>query len=483
MSPVRPRFPIEKPRAFRRYANGRASAARAGARFVLGCALAASIALACRSARAEAFDVGDTTWEGCSELLGIARAELGQSRVVPVGVLDWKDVSPSDGVLVLHPMHGVSPDDSAAFLKAGGRLAILDDYGRGDETLARFRIQRAPMPARPVEALRNRPELAIAEPVIETVAAHSSGPHPVVSNVQRLVLNHATALRHPNLSPVLKVRAIGEADAIVAVAGVVGEGRLFAMGDPSTVINEMLRYPGNRAFVAGLSRYLVDDEQGKRPRGRLFIVANRFHEEPGFGGETSARRELEADARRIADALRDIRDSGFPGWLAVALGALALVLAGVHALRSSARPYRRPLPRYARPVPLVAQGGVAGRLAMLAAPSSPRALALLELKSALFEAMAERFRIASAPSAEALTRIVERSSALGASDVAAFRDVLARMQKVEASVVAGRPAKVPASVLADAAKVVGRVLAACGASPGARPRGGEDAKMRGESAA
>jgi hypothetical protein len=41
--------------------------------------------------------------------------------------------------------------------------------------------------------------------------------------------------------------------------------------------------------------------------------------------------------------------------------------------------------------------------------------------------------------------------------------MLAAMNRVEASVVAGRPAKVPRTLLADAATMCAAVLAACGA--------------------
>src|SRR5687767_8612610 len=97
-------------------------------------------------ARAAAFDVNDATWEGCSELLDIARGELGDTRVLAVGVLDWDEVKPEDGVLALHPEQVMDPDETAAFMKAGGRLAIVDDFGRGDETLRRFKIERASVP-------------------------------------------------------------------------------------------------------------------------------------------------------------------------------------------------------------------------------------------------------------------------------------------------------------------------------------------------
>jgi len=211
------------------------------------------------NARADAFDVADNSWEGGSELYAIARAELGSSRVKAVGVLDWNEVSEEDGVLVIHPLETLNASDATAFMKAGGRLAIVDDYGRGDETLRRFKIERTGIPARPVTALRNNPQLAIAEPVVETMDGRDYSLHPVVTGVQRLVTNHATGLIHPNLSPVLRIRAIGEDDVIIAVAGQVEEGRLFAMSDPSATINHMLRYPGNRAFVAGLVRYLAND--------------------------------------------------------------------------------------------------------------------------------------------------------------------------------------------------------------------------------
>ncbi|HSN97479.1 MAG TPA: hypothetical protein VLS89_04240, partial [Candidatus Nanopelagicales bacterium] len=71
------------------------------------------------AALAGAFDVNDATWEGCSEFLEIARAELGSARVSAVGVLDWSRVQPEDGVLVLHPVQPLDPDESTAFMKAG----------------------------------------------------------------------------------------------------------------------------------------------------------------------------------------------------------------------------------------------------------------------------------------------------------------------------------------------------------------------------
>jgi hypothetical protein len=416
-----------------------------------------------REARA-AFDVNDAGWEGGSELLEIARNELGASRVRPVAVLDWNDVQAEDGVLVVHPLQAMDESDTAGFMKAGGRLAILDDYGEGEQTLARFHIYRVPPPSRPVHSLRNRAALAIAEPVIDVVAGHATGPHPVVAHVQQLVTNHPTGLRHPALSPVLRIPANGEADVILAVAGQVGKGRLFAMGDPSATMNQMLRYPGNRAFVAGLVRYLVDDDGATRRQGRLFIVTNHFGEEGSFGGQGTPLKELGSQLKGLVAAFAEARRNGFPGWVHFAAAAAAALGLAAWVTRASARPYQSPLPRYARPTPLVSQGGVAGRFAVLAAPTSPRNLALLELKSALYEALQPRLGFTVDPPPEALANLARKAGSLDDGSYSALKEILEMMHQVETAVVAGRPAGVAQRDLARAAAVVHQVLVACSVS-------------------
>src|SRR5262245_5170202 len=86
-----------------------------------------------------AFDFNDRDWEGTSELLEIARTELGKDRVELVATLDFEKLTPNDGVLVLHPEVEINPDEIAAFLIAGGRLAVLDDHGKATSLLARYR--------------------------------------------------------------------------------------------------------------------------------------------------------------------------------------------------------------------------------------------------------------------------------------------------------------------------------------------------------
>src|SRR5262249_51836678 len=162
-----------------------------------------------------------------------------------VSTLDLRQLRREDGVVLVHPERVIDADELMAYMRAGGRLVLLDDYGTGDALLARFGIRRVPLPSRPAEMLRGNPALAIAEP---------ASVHPAVRHASRVVVNHGTGLAHPALSPVLVVRGESEPDVLFAVAGAVGQGRLLAVGDASVAINGMMRYPGNRALAVALVR-------------------------------------------------------------------------------------------------------------------------------------------------------------------------------------------------------------------------------------
>src|SRR5262249_8743443 len=155
------------------------------------------------------------------------------------------------------------------------------------------------------------------------------------------------------------------------------------------------------------------------------------------------------------------RREGLPGWAHVLLAALATLAVGVWVARASSSPYKSPLPRYARPTPLVAQGGVAGRFALLAAPSSPRSLVLLELKSALFAALSYKLDLPRDLSFSALATAVAQSGSVDERLQSSFKEVLATMQRAETAMVAGKPIQLPVDVIDHAAHVVQQVLAAC----------------------
>jgi hypothetical protein len=417
------------------------------------------------TARAVAFALADTSWEGGSELLQLARSEIGNDRVILTNTLDWEALQPQDGVLAIHPMHAIDAEEAAAFMKAGGRLAIVDDYGKGDRLLAHFKIQRKSLPLFPAKFLRGKPEVAIATPAMDSANGEVLGLHPTVAEVQSVVLNHGTGLSHPDLTPVLEVRGSrsgsGAVDHVVtvAVAGQVDKGRLFAMGDPSAFINLMMRYPGNRKFAKGVLHYLADGDATQTRKGRLFVLVNDFDEKGSFGGVTPFRKAVDRRLRALADALVELRDRGFPWWLHLAVGAACGLAVLWWAMRSLVRLYAARLPRFARETPFVAQGGAAGRVAVLASSASPPALALLELRAALVESLAAMLdKSEHTPPGELLEELRARGEIDDGLMRRAIR-VLGLMRAAESVVMGGSSARVSRAQVIDAAEVVEQILA------------------------
>ncbi|HEY2408325.1 MAG TPA: DUF4350 domain-containing protein [Polyangiaceae bacterium] len=396
------------------------------------------LAYACR-AWASAFQVADESWEGTSELYALAQHELGAPRVSVVAALDYEQLKKDDGLLVLHPQVDLDYDQLAAFLKAGGRLALLDDRGTGDRFLARFQIHRVEAPQHPTESLRDNPNLAIAVPSVEEVAGQEQNRHPIVAQVERVVTNHPTALVHPNLTSVLKIPAIGEPDATLAVTGIIAKsGRLFAMGDPSTVINLMLRYPGNRAFASGLVKYLVENDAGLSRGGKLYIVTNDFAQKGRFGGHPGALGELASAADALGDFSNELHRSGLPSSFALALSVLCAAAILAWAIRSSARTYRRTVPVYAARVPELAQGGLAGRAAVLAAKTTDPGLLILELRAALSEGLCHHLALPKLSSPQQIQQEVSRQRALSGSASSELETLFRELSRAEEAVMVGK---------------------------------------------
>lgn len=367
---------------------------------------------------ARPLDPAGEDWEGLSQFVAMARAEVGAARVSAPRRLDLSRLTPHDALIIVHPTGATEPGELSVFLKSGGRLVLMDDYGAGDELLAHFGIRRVPLPARPAEMLRENPALAIAVP---------AAAHPVARDVGRLVTNHATGVDHKALSPVFVVRGEGEPDVLLSIAGNVERGRLLVIGDSSIAMNSMLRYPGNRALAAALLRYLTeDDAAGPRGDGKVYMLVDDF-ELTGSYGTGSGLASIFGDAWRTFDeVLETLHHEGMPP-LAAYLFALAIGLALVAwtSVRAG-RPHREVTPRFIRATPIVAQGGVAGRAAVIGSPGTQRVLAMLELKSALEEDLATRLGLDRPPSPEDLAK---RARAAGILD-AARAEAMARMLKM-----------------------------------------------------
>jgi hypothetical protein len=376
-----------------------------------------------------------------------------------VATIDYEHLAKDDGLIILHPEVELDYNELSAFLRAGGRMDVLDDRGQAARFLARFQIRRIEAPSHPAQSLRNNPNLAIAVPAVEQVAGQEQNRHPVVAGVDRVVTNHPTALEHPNLTQVLKIPALGEPDATLAVTGIIAKsGRLFAMGDPSVVINEMLRYPGNRAFASGLVKYLVENDAGISRGGKLYVVANDFGQKGHFGGARGAFGELSTLSETLARFAADLAKNGLPGALALALAVAASAGVLLWAISYSSRRYRRSLPRYAVPPPLAAQGGLAGRAAVLAAPTTDPVLLILELRAALSEALCHRLRLARLSSSEQILAELRQSSLLSAARISDVSELFREFAAAQASLLSRKRLKSARDRLAMLSRKVLEIL-------------------------
>lgn len=424
-----------------------------GAFFAVACAL---LSTAARGAPGP-LDPVSQDWEGLSGFVELAQSELGPGRVVVTNTLEYsaeggKGVRPGDGVVLVHPDVTLDTDSLSRFMKEGGRVILLDDYGTGDELLVHFGIDRVPLPARPAESLRHNPAFAIAEPASE---------HSVVWGVGRVVTNHATGLRHPDLSPVLQVRGDGEPDVLVALAGAVGRGRLLAIGDGSVFMNSMLRYPGNRALAVGVVRYAVEDDANGPRGGRLWIVSGAFEQSGSYGDDGSLDVAFKTRLRAVIEALQAFKREGAPPLVAyitaVFVGLGLIVWIGSRA----GRPHVPAAPRYTRTIPVAAQGGVAGHIAVITAPGTSRVLAMLEVKSALEDDLCELLGLERNPGHEELLKDLGRRRLLDAGELAELKALFLSLAHTETIVLSRRGAALGAvrdSEVVAAARAARRIV-------------------------
>jgi hypothetical protein len=254
-----------------------------------------------------------------------------------------------------------------------------------------------------------------------------------VRDIAPVVTNHATGVEQRALSPLLVVHGSdGDPDVVLSVAGAVGRGRFIAIGDASIPMNAMLRYPGNRALSRAVLYYATDDDVWGKRGGTLFILVNGFRITGAFGDESLAGGLLGEMQRTARHWLTTLRGDGMPpstAYLAaVAIGLGVIVWTSARA----GRMHKASVPHFARPVPAVAQGGIAGHAAVLGSPNASRALALLELKAALEEALATHLGLDRAPPHDELVAKVLAADVLDESGAQSLSALLGRLERLEA---------------------------------------------------
>jgi hypothetical protein len=415
----------------------------------MACVVTLLVLVRAAECRADPFEATDVGWEGISGFVALAKETFGAQRVVITRHLEWDRLQPTDSLIVIHPTRALDFEQASAFLDAGGRLALLDDHGRGAELLSRFRIHRKSAPTDPEITLRDNPQLAIALPAGEYDSQRetTTGRHPILTDVEQVVTNHPTVLwRDPkvDLTPLLEVPRRNGAPALIALLGVIGEaarcepnesasgkrcGRLFALGDPSVFINLMLRYPGNRALATGLLEYLAQDDV--KSRGKLYIVMNDFAQSGTLRGD--GRKDwLEKRLNALRELVEEVRSKGLPEQVAQLLAALACVLVAALGWRSLSRSALQ-RPGFTQSTALVAMGGPVGRAAVLAAPTTHPALVVIELKTALEESLRQHLHLEPTASTSAILEAVQQTRILDARSSAKLKQMFAEMSHAEAS--------------------------------------------------
>lgn len=407
-------------------ANARAKAWRSATNGLVLVLFVVAVLFSAQRANASPFSLAGTDWEGSRDFVTLAEAEA-PGHVVVLESIDFSRLKPEDAVIVLHPEQALDIDNLDRFMREGGRIIVLDDYGESEEFLHRFGVRKVPLPSPPLESLRENPAFALAEP---------ASTHSAATDVERVVTNHAVGLSNPQLSAVLHVRARSGDPVTIAVAGVVDKGRLLAVGDPSIVMNSMLRYGGNKAFAKGLVRYAIaDDVWGKR-QGKIYVLAGAFHQVGAYGPD---RDPTSTAIAAVRDALRTLRKDGLPPAAAYALAVVFGLGLVVWVGKRAGRLHKPSLPRYTKRASPAAQGGVAGHAAVIASPYASRLLAMLELKSALEEGLATHLALPPASSQQDLLLALHRDAILAKEDFDRLSRILLKLGRFETAMLAQQP--------------------------------------------
>ncbi len=401
--------------------------------------------------RATAFACNDTSWQGTSELLNLARNKLGVRRVQLVAMLDFATLTPRDGLLVLHPKVALRSELFEEFMAQGGRLAVVDDFGSSGPFFDRFDIRRLSSPIQPAASLRGNSNLAWAVPSRMDPSAPGEPVHQMVVGIQRVLTNHPVTLSSPVLAPVLEIPSADGVTYALAYTGVIAQrGRLFAMGDPSVFINLMMRYPENRLFAERLVSYLVEDDTWGQRGGQLYVLANEFSQYDSSENDLISKRS----AKQLWVRGRKLFQQRLPEPVAWILGLIMACYVGHRTWWLAVRARQAILPRFAVPSSLLGQPGEAGRAAVLAATTTPRELTLLELNSAIQSVLTARLGLDGIVSAKSMIEAASASHLLDEVPRPELEWFAALVKDVQGTLAGGRKSRVASADLERAHRLM-----------------------------
>lgn len=286
---------------------------------------------------AEDYDPQSPDWNGLSNLL--ATASKAQVQVTPGQELDWSAVSEREVLLLVSPSRPPTATDRQqldAYLQAGGRLIVADDFREGGQWLLGTGLRlEAPPAADPVQQPSGWqgnpvwPQVSLAD---QAAAPRPSwvgqrqryAPHDFLAHnlSQPIVLNHpasvvATRPAHSAVwGPWGKGWLAPEGSGWLAEAQVQG-GRVLVLADPSALLNTMLgRFHDNRQFAANLLRYYCVESRPCQIR----LLTGGFQTKGEFTPQHAQRTPgLRAGLEQLADWLAAITDLAKGPWVQPAL--------------------------------------------------------------------------------------------------------------------------------------------------------------------
>lgn len=232
-------------------------------RFVAFTALAFA-SLCASSARADAdFEVSSEAWNGASTFLSAARSV---ATVETATDLDLDRLTEEDALFLLGPETRLPEDDLVEFVRRGGRLVVADDFGSGVSIFARFGIRVSEPGSTDAPRVRGQDALLVARPYYA---------HPITEGVGVVVTNRPLLLEHNRLVPLI---ALDDGGPGIVLTGVVGRGRVVAIGDPSIFLNAMMELSGNRRLAENVVRFVTEDRETRR----IVVATGRFRVRGSF---------------------------------------------------------------------------------------------------------------------------------------------------------------------------------------------------------
>lgn len=197
------------------------------------------------------YGIANHQWNGLSDFV-----ELAEARGYPLRVgsgLDMTKLGPDDRVILVYPTTQLDPTELASFIIDGGRVLVADDFGGSSALLHRLGIARRPMRASDHHTFhRGRPGLPIVT---------RGGKHPLVEGVEAVVANHPAVLStHGGAILPYDDPAVG-----LVYDMRLARGKAIVIGDPSILINHMLKVGDDQRFVANALDYLCEGQDECSP--------------------------------------------------------------------------------------------------------------------------------------------------------------------------------------------------------------------------